>query len=80
MINSATDRAVYVLDKALNYGNSGGPIVSQESGRAFAVCTNFQPVMVPQPTGGAVFIPSLYGVTSAISNIDSQLAELLTYL
>jgi len=30
---------VYVLDKALNYGNSGGPILSVETGHVHALCS-----------------------------------------
>jgi serine protease Do len=68
MIQTADDAQVYVLDKALNYGNSGGPIVATESGRAFAVCSRFQPVVVPQVGGGTVWVPSLYGVVTSIAN------------
>lgn len=67
--------AVYVLDKALNYGNSGGPVIAAESGHVHAVCTRFQPVSVPQPHIAAVSgepltirIPSLYGVVSSLSH------------
>lgn len=79
MVQTAEDARVYVLDKALNYGNSGGPIVLEESGHAFAVCSRFQPVMVPQPPDGraGVWIPSLYGVVSSISNIAGELRRLL---
>lgn len=82
MIMSNTDPRVYVLDKALNYGNSGGPIVASETGRVHAICSRFQPVYVPQPhlkdQAGkplAVWVPSLYGVVSSLGN-----AELLKLL
>ena len=38
----------YVIDKALNYGNSGGPIISAETGNVFAFCQGFQIIRVPQ--------------------------------
>jgi len=78
MVQTGADAKVYVLDKALNYGNSGGPIVLSETGHAFAVCSRFQPVSIPQPSGAAVpavWIPSLYGVGAAISNIASELTQ-----
>jgi serine protease Do len=65
------DPITYVLDKALNYGNSGGPIIATGTGRVHAVCTRFQPVAVPQAHLGTdvyVQVPSLYGVVSALSN------------
>lgn len=75
MIMTAADPQVYVLDKALNYGNSGGPIVSSETGRVHAMCSKFQPVFVPQPhikdqkgTPISVMIPSLYGVVTSLRN------------
>jgi serine protease Do len=74
---------VYVLDKALNYGNSGGPIVSTETGCVHALCSRFQPVCVPQPhlRDGqgrmlTIAIPSLYGVVSRLSN--TRILELLS--
>jgi S1-C subfamily serine protease len=78
-VQSASDAMFYVFDKALNYGNSGGPIVLTESGKAIAVCVRFQPLFVPQDGGGSVLIPSLYGVASSLSNIRSDLAPLLTH-
>ncbi|HXB83552.1 MAG TPA: serine protease [Candidatus Acidoferrum sp.] len=33
MVTTGADAQVYVIDKALNYGNSGGPIVCEQSGR-----------------------------------------------
>jgi len=65
----------YVIDKALNYGNSGGPIVLCETGKAIAVCQRFQPVEIPQQSS-AVSIPSLYGITISLKNIESDLKEL----
>jgi len=69
------DEKVYVLDKALNYGNSGGPIVASETGRVHALCSRFQPVFVPQnhlrDSNGQmlhVMVPSLYGVVSSLGN------------
>jgi serine protease Do len=66
----------YVLDKALNYGNSGGPIMSSETGHVHAICSRFQPVYVPQQHLAdvqgrfpSVMIPSLYGV---VSNLGSN--------
>jgi S1-C subfamily serine protease len=57
----------YVLDRALNYGNSGGPIVAAETGYVHAVCSRFQPVRIPQPHlegEPLVLVPSLYGMAS----------------
>jgi serine protease Do len=73
MVSSTADPKVYVLDKALNYGNSGGPIVSVDTGHVHALCSRFQPVHFRQPhiknpDGSEVYvrIPSLYGVVSAL--------------
>lgn len=63
--------AVYVLDKALNYGNSGGPIVAQDTGHAHAMCTRFQHVYIPQThleKVSYVMIPSLYGVVTSLAD------------
>jgi serine protease Do len=63
----------YVLDRALNYGNSGGPIVAAETGRVHAVCSRFQPVKIPQPYlkgEPLIMVPSLYGM---VSNLGRQL-------
>jgi S1-C subfamily serine protease len=65
----------YVIDKALNYGNSGGPLVLQESGRAIGVAIQFQPVYVRQDDAGksVVMVPSLYGKVSSLRNIEGFL-------
>ena len=80
LVRTSLDPQVYVLDAAPNYGNSGGPIVVSESGKVFAVCSRFQPLQVPQPGGGSVFVPSLYGVVTSISNIAAELASRVAYL
>lgn len=74
-VSSPSDPRVYVLDKALNYGNSGGPIVATESGCGAAFCSRFQPVPIRQPhlkdaQGNVlhIVIPSLYGVVVSLSD------------
>jgi serine protease Do len=74
-VSTSGDPKVYVLDKALNYGNSGGPIVAVDTGHVHALCSRFQPVQVPQPhirmTDGnpmVIHIPSLYGIVSSLGN------------
>src|SRR5262249_43498821 len=51
-VRTSHDPIRYVLDKPLNPGNSGGPIVRVESGEAFAVCHAFQTMAFPQPPYG----------------------------
>lgn len=85
MIMSGADPQVYVLDKALNYGNSGGPIVAVDTGHVHAFCSRFQPLSVPQlhlknDKGDplSIYIPSLYGVVSSLRN--KQILELMISL
>lgn len=66
----------YVIDKALNYGNSGGPTVLVESGKVISVCQRFQPVLIPQAQH-AIEIPSLYGITCSLKNIENELKQYL---
>lgn len=68
----------YVIDKALNYGNSGGPIICSETGRAIAVCARFQPVSIPQPQNVRVSVPSLYSICSSLGNIEREIKNLDT--
>jgi len=63
----------YVIDKALNYGNSGGPIVIKKTGKAISVCTKFQPVDIDQRENSYVTIPSLYSVSTPLGNIETDL-------
>ncbi len=75
MLMTSGDTQHYVLDKALNYGNSGGPIIAVETGYVHALCSRFQPVFVPQMHMAnakgecpVVMIPSLYGIVSSLRN------------
>lgn len=79
MMMADTDPKVYVLDKALNYGNSGGPIMATESGCVHAVCSRFQSVDFTQPHLSNpqnpddevyVTVPSLYGIVSRLDNLE----------
>ena len=75
MIMTGGDPKVYVLDKALNYGNSGGPIVAAETGKVHAFCSRFQPVPIlqghlldNQGNPLIIFVPSLYGIVYSLGN------------
>jgi serine protease Do len=72
----------YVIDKPLNFGNSGGPIVASETGKVFALCSAAQMMAVPQPQlvpkgqpPPLVMVPSLYGIVSSLS-ADTVVTEL----
>jgi S1-C subfamily serine protease len=81
LVMSHNNLKVYVLDKALNYGNSGGPIISTDNGNVHAFCSSFQPVFVPQnhlKDNPSIMIPSLYGVVISLSN--SELIKKFTEL
>ncbi|MGD0071639.1 MAG: serine protease [Candidatus Bathyarchaeia archaeon] len=67
----------YVIDKALNYGNSGGPIVVKETAKVISVCIKFQPVDIQQGENSYVTIPSLYSVSSPLRNIEANLRAYL---
>jgi serine protease Do len=74
-IQSSVDPKFYVIDKALNYGNSGGPIIMTESGKVISVCVRFQPQIMKETK---VMVPSLYGISSSLKNIQSDLRDVLT--
>lgn len=67
----------YVIDKALNYGNSGGPIICSETGRVIAVCARFQPVSIRQMQNVRVSVPSLYSIASSLANVESEIKNLV---
>jgi serine protease Do len=69
-----SDPKYYVIDKALNYGNSGGPIIMSETGKAISVCVRFQP---QEMEDSGIKVPSLYGITSSLQNIQNELKKLL---
>jgi S1-C subfamily serine protease len=67
----------YVIDKALNYGNSGGPIILMETGKVIAVCARFQPVSIRQAANIRVTVPSLYSIASSLANIKSAIKNII---
>jgi serine protease Do len=69
----------YVLDKAFNYGNSGGPIIDQRSGKAIAVVVRFQPFIMKQPSGDHIFLPSQYGISSSLANIEEEIKPYINH-
>lgn len=64
----------YVVDKALNYGNSGGPIILSENGKVISVCVRFQE---QQMKVSDIVIPSLYGITSSLKNIQNEIQKII---
>jgi len=77
MIETSADACFYVLDKAVNPGNSGGPIVLQENGKAFAVAQAFQTFPIRLTRDITLKIPSLYSVAVSLSNIYDDLRQIV---
>ena len=73
-IRTSADPKFYVIDKALNYGNSGGPVILSENGRVISACIRFQPQFMKDLN---TMVPSLYGITSSLQNIQKELQQLL---
>ena len=73
-IRTSSDQKIYVLDKAPNYGNSGGPVILSETGKVISACIRFQPQYMKSSD---TMVPSLYGITSSLQNIQNELQQLL---
>ena len=72
------DAKFYAIDRTLDFGNSGGPIILSETGNVFAVCIEFQPTIIRQPQISPdmiIKIPANYGIISSLSNIKNYLTE-----
>ncbi len=74
-VRTPEDPIKYVLDKPLNFGNSGGPIVATETGHVHALCSGFQLMPLRQDNlrdanGNPLIVrvPSLYGIVSSLGN------------
>lgn len=64
----------HVLDKAVNRGNTGGPVVAADSGRVHGLCVRFQRLASPQghvpdkhSESVSIVIPSLYVVVANLT-------------
>lgn len=76
-IKTSRDTKYYTIDKSLHYGNSGGPIILKDSGKAIAVCIEFQPVNIPQADGSIVTTQSQYSIASSLNNVEDYLKQKL---
>ena len=74
-VRTSNDPKFYVVDKALNYGNSGGPIIMTETGKVISVCVRLQPQVMKD---SGVTVPSLYGISSSLQNIKNELMQIIT--
>ncbi len=77
----SNDPKHYTIDKALAYGNSGGPVILSETGKVFAVVIQFQPTRIPQPTNNPIetesyiTIPTNYAILSSLVNIKNYIIQ-----
>lgn len=74
-VRTSKDPKFYVIDKALNYGNSGGPIIMAETGKVISVCVRLQPQIMKD---SGLTVPSLYGISSSLKNIKDELLQIIT--
>jgi serine protease Do len=71
IVETNSDAKVYLLDKALNYGNSGGPIIATETGNVHALSSDFLYISNPQDHEGgssSIKISSMYCVVASLAN------------
>lgn len=62
-------RNLYAIDKPLNPGNSGGPIISPETGYVHALCSAYQIHRAHQAELDiTIMIPSLYGLVTRLTH------------
>lgn len=70
--------ALYVVDRPFLVGNSGGPVVLQETGEAFAVCFKTQTYEVEQAgEAPSLRLPSPFGLAVSMSNVADDLSDAL---
>lgn len=74
-IRSRNDPKIYTIDKLLHPGNSGSPAILSETGKAFAVCTGFQPFSIQRIQNIEIQLPTDFGFVSSLSNIKDFLKE-----
>ncbi len=75
---SPSDAKFYSIDNSLIYGNSGGPVILQESGKVIGLCVRFQPVPIIQnhlQGKPQIFIPTSYAIVSSLSNVKDYLQQ-----
>jgi serine protease Do len=75
LVMTNADPEVYIIDRALNFGNSGGPIIAEETGNVHAFCSTFQTMGMRQKQYTdakgqplSITVPSLYGTVISLHN------------
>jgi hypothetical protein len=74
---SPKEPVFYAIDKELSYGNSGGPVIATETGKVVALCSEFQPVKIPQTHEKSIRVPSQYSIATAMWNIKTKLGPVM---